>query len=49
MQLESLKNSLFQMSAAESAAIVGGETGTFTHGTTFYANGKKSIDSYETD
>jgi hypothetical protein len=52
MQLETLKNSMFALNAIEASAVVGGQLAaakTFEHGTTFYADGSQSIDSYETD
>lgn len=51
MKLETIKNSLFALNATEAAAVFGGAmpAKTFTHGTTFYANGTTSPDSYETD
>lgn len=55
MKLETIKNSLFALDAAEAAAVFGGyaelqaPAATFTHGTTFYKDGTSSPDSYETD
>lgn len=52
MKLETIKNSLFALNASEAAAVCGGAMAlkpTFSHGTTFYADGSTSIDSYETD